>query len=124
MTRSIREVAEMLSTRLAPEGRKYPQDQRGFDDYLRHVEQVICEDGFKMSVQASGAHYCSPRDSVGPWDKVEIGYPSERVEAFMPYAEDADRPTDTVYGYVPIELVVAAIAYHGGFAVNLPAVQP
>lgn len=122
MTRSIREIAETLSARLAPEGRRYP-DKQGLKEYLRHVDQVVCADGFTLSVQASSGHYCHPRDSEGPWDKVEIGFPSERVEAFMPYVEDEERPTDTVYGYVPIELVVAAIAYHGGFAVNLPAVS-
>lgn len=123
MTRSIREIAETLSSRMDPANRQYPE-WRGMGDYLQHVEKVVCADGFTMSVQASASHYCSPRDSKGPWDQVEIGFPSERVEAFMPYVENAEDPTGTVYGWVPIELVIAAIAYHGGFAVNLPAVQP
>ena len=32
----------------------------------------------------------------------------------MPYAEDRERPTDTVYGYVPVEIVERVIEKHGG----------
>lgn len=78
--------------------------------------RVVCADGFSLSVQASGGHYCSPREDRGPWWRVEVGYPSERVEALMPYAEDPAEPTETVYGYVPVEIVDAVIAAHGGIA--------
>lgn len=87
--------------------------------HLHHVPQIICADGFKMSVQASEFHYCTPRDSIGPWHSVEVGFPSERVDAFMEYidgGEDTD-PTSTVYGYVPLAKVAQVIADHGGFAV-------
>lgn len=93
-------------------------ERYGSSVHLTHVPKIECADGFKMSVQASGSHYCTPRDSEGPWNTVEIGYPTERVETFMPYidgGEDED-PTDTVYGYVPIRLVAQAIVDHGGFA--------
>lgn len=86
--------------------------------YLDHVPEIKCADGFKMSVQASKVHYCAPRDSAGPWGMVEVGFPSAKVEAFMPYIDGGEdtNPTDTVYGYVPIDLVVQAIVDHGGFA--------
>ena len=32
----------------------------------------------------------------------------------MPYIEDETRPTETVYGYVPTDVVVAVVAKHGG----------
>lgn len=32
----------------------------------------------------------------------------------MQYAEDEDRPTATVYGYVPVSVVEALIDKHGG----------
>ena len=77
--------------------------------------RVVCADGFSMSVQASGATYCSPRETGDiEYSAVEIGYPSEKVDEFMEWAEDEERPTDTVYGYVPIEVVDAVIAKHGG----------
>ena len=32
----------------------------------------------------------------------------------MPHVEDASKPTDTVYGYVPIEVIEQVITKHGG----------
>jgi hypothetical protein len=85
--------------------------------FLNLLPRVECADGFAMSVQASSTHYCSPRNSFGPWHAVEIGYPTAKVDAFMPYIDDEDSaPTDTVYGYVPIGLVADAIAELGGYA--------
>ena len=83
--------------------------------YLDRVPRIECADGFSMSVQADEFMYCTPRDSVGPWSKVEIGFPSERVEAFMEWAENSDNPTETVYGWVPLEVVAEVIEDHGGF---------
>ena len=83
-------------------------------NHPRQVRVITCADGLKLSVQASFSHYCSPRDSVGPWTAVEIGYPSERVEEFMEYAENPDDPTETVYGWVPVEVVEAVVNSRGG----------
>lgn len=84
-------------------------------DLLDLAPQIVCADGFRLSVQASKTHYCLPRDNEGPWEQVEVGYPSQRVEEFMPYIDgDEHRPTDTVYGYVPVGLVIATIDAHGG----------
>lgn len=41
------------------------------------IDQVVCNDGFTMSVQASQFHYCSPRvDLAESYDSVEVGFPS------------------------------------------------
>jgi hypothetical protein len=80
----------------------------------RQVRSIKCADGLELSVQASDTHYCTPRNSVGPWVEVEIGFPSERVEEFMGYADNPDEPTDTVYGYVPVAVVEAVVNNHGG----------
>lgn len=80
----------------------------------QQVPRLFCADGFNMSVQASDTHYCSPRDAIGPWQSVEVGLPSEPVAELMPYADDAEHPTGTVYGYVPVEVIDAIIAAHGG----------
>ena len=77
-------------------------------------EPVHCADGFNMSVQANNRAYCSPRDNTGPWDSVEVGYPSAYEYCLQPYAEDPNRPTETVYGYVPNKLVHSIIEVHGG----------
>ena len=75
---------------------------------------LVCADGFRVSVQASESHYCQPRSNSGPYSSIELGYPSESVPELMEYAEDADNPTGTVYGWVPVEVVDAVIAAHGG----------
>lgn len=87
-------------------------------DILYHVPRIYCADGFNMSVQTGKAIYCSPRDSRGPWHKVEVGFPSERVEELMEYAEDPTKPVETVYGYVPLEVVVKVVDAHGGIATD------
>ena len=78
--------------------------------------QVECADGFTMSVQVSESHYCRPRENdAGYYFSVEIGFPSAREDLIMEYAEQEDKPTDTVYGYVPVEIVDQVIEKHGGF---------
>jgi len=84
---------------------------------LQHKPQfdkVQCRDGFHMSVQASTTHYCDPRDNVGPYDSVEVGYPETYDYNLIRYAEDPDDPTETVYGYVPGYVIHMIIDSHGG----------
>lgn len=76
--------------------------------------RIECADGFSLSVQASEMHYCSPRQNEGPWDSVELGFPSEVEEMLLDYAESPEAPTETVYGHVPLELVEALVEKHGG----------
>jgi len=83
-------------------------------DFLPLVKPVTCKSGLTLSVQASASHYCSPRDNIGPWSEVEVGFPSQKVDALLPYAEDASDPCDTVYAYVPIEVVEYVIESNGG----------
>lgn len=83
----------------------------------RTIPRLVCADGFSMSVQASEFHYCDPRVSRFPeYRSVEVGFPSERQDELMEWAEDADKPTDTVYGWVPVEVINALIDKHGGLA--------
>ena len=53
--------------------------------------QVVCKDGFTMSVVRNDMAYADENHS-------EIGFPSEEEPWIMPYAEDPERPTRTVYG--------------------------
>jgi len=87
-------------------------------DHPRNRKAVVCADGLILSVQASSTHYCHPRDDFGPYDSVEVGYPSEAVPELMMYAESPQTPTATVYGYVPVELVDSVIAAHGGIVAS------
>ncbi len=88
------------------------------DGAVSNVFPVMrCADGFSMSVQGHRGAYSSPRDDFADhYSAVEVGFPSQRVEALMPYidgGEDTD-PTETVYGYVPIEVIEQIVAEHGG----------
>lgn len=85
-----------------------------YDSYTRTVPPIELMDGTIMSVQANTFTYCEPREDVGPWHQVEIGFPSRVFAQLEPYAEDWANPTATVYGYVPIEIVEEIIAECGG----------
>ena len=67
-----------------------------------------------MSVQASRTHYCTPRDDVGPYTHVEVGFPSSYDFYLNQYAEDPGEPTGTVYGWVPADTIIMCIDAHGG----------
>ena len=82
---------------------------------IKRNKKIICKDGFTMSVQANEGAYCNPRiNEANKYIQVEIGFPSQREELIIEWAEDQDQPTDTVYGYVPIHVVNSVIAKHGG----------
>lgn len=80
--------------------------------------QIICKDGFKMSVQGSKGHYCRPRIMSDLYSHMEIGFPSVKEDALMKYAESPEAPTGTVYGYVPVETIEFVIEKRGGIDVE------
>jgi hypothetical protein len=73
--------------------------------------EAICADGFKMSIQASEDHYCQ-KDDEGSYVSVEVGFPSPPEPLLDEYGDDG------VYGYVPLTVVDAIIAKHGGILLN------
>ena len=108
--------------------------------------KVTCADGFTLSVIAGGGTYCFPRpalcfhtgdfesvhepdgrfdhvvhDYPGPFEEVEVGFPSIRPEPWSEwhiYADDEGDPTEIVYGRVPVSLVRALVELHGGERLN------
>ena len=77
------------------------------------AKQITCTDGTKLSVQASRTHYCKPREDTGPYSHVEVGFPSiAPPDTWSKYAEEWDKPTDTVYAGIPVELVEEFISEH------------
>lgn len=84
----------------------------------RVVEKIICEDGFFFSVQASATHYCSPReDDSFPYSTLEVAYPSEVEVLIKEYAENRENLKGSVYGHVPLSLILKVIDKHGGIKV-------
>ena len=84
----------------------------------KRINSVVrCHDGFRMSVQASHEHFCTPRQDKGPYTHVEVGYPNRLEELLLPYADGAStiaglRPT--LYVNVPAEVVLETIEMHAG----------
>ena len=78
-------------------------------------EEILCADGFSMSVQASRFNYCAPRiDGAHKYTEVEVGFPSHYEPLLASYAEDKEDYTGTVYGYVPIQVIINVCVKHGG----------
>ena len=75
-----------------------------------HRDCVETASGALLSVQASDFHYCLPRDDMGPYTHVEVEHP-DAPEEWAPR-----RSWETIYAYVPIEMVAAEIDRLGGFA--------
>ena len=75
---------------------------------------LVLKSGLSLSVQASSYHYCEPRSDSGPYSSFEIGFPSEKIDKIMEYAEDPESPTATVYGYVPSQVVLEIIQDNQG----------
>ena len=79
-----------------------------------------------MSVQANEGAYCTPRiDKAAKYTAVEVGFPSDRENLLMDWAESPEKPTETVYGYVPATQITLVVAKHGGIVSGeLPAGIP
>jgi len=102
--------------------------------------KIRCVDGFALSVIAHWGAHCRPRPAIpevelyfggdtgisndpanfpGPYTHVEVGFPSAKPEPWADweeYCENPGNPTETVYGYVPADMVRSLIASHGGEA--------
>ena len=76
----------------------------------------MCADGFSISVQVGYGLYCKPyKNNADHYDEVELGFPNKEDLMIKDYAEDCDNLCNTVYPYVPVELVDGLIRKHGGF---------
>ena len=88
---------------------------------IRLLERGFSAIGFSISIQASSCHYCEPRRTFeGPYTEVELGFPSCSEELLIPYMEDdCCKPENTVYPYVPVEVVDKVIKKHGGIVYDV-----
>ena len=90
--------------------------QKNESEYKRR-QRIVCLDGFSMSVQADSSMFCSPReDGIDTkYIEVEVGYPSEEDVLLNEYVEGNNKSyTNSVYPWVPVEVVKAVIDKHGG----------
>ena len=84
-----------------------------------HNPRITCKDGFTISVQAHEGAYCQ-RNTDGVPVTVECRFPSTapKTAELRNYAECFANTgyTETVYGWVPVEVVQAELDAHGGIA--------
>lgn len=77
--------------------------------------RVICKDGYSVSIQANVYVYCEPRENKKDfYSEVELGFPNQYDELLDDYNADPLESIDTIYGYVPVELVDLLLEKHGG----------
>ena len=87
------------------------------------LPQIVCVDGFKMSVQVGFSLYSTPKKVAKRYSAVEIGFPSDHeplIEEFAEtfHQEDTTDYTDTVYPYVPVRIVDKVLKKHGGIDIT------
>lgn len=83
-----------------------------FGFYVR--PRVWCRDGFNISIQGGEGSYSTPRKNVKEFMAMECGYPNRVEELILEFADDPANPTETIYGWVPIEIIQQVIDKHGG----------
>ncbi len=86
---------------------------------FQQTKKLKLANGVELSIQAGKHHYCSPSQDTpngdyNDYDEFEVGFPTEKIDSLMPYAEEPDNPTQTVYSYVPKDLLREIIAAAGG----------
>ena len=86
----------------------------------RVVQPIECEDGYKLSVQASGMHYCTDAKgrrefyfAVAP-EGPELPFATVEVQASDVPDSWEEYDDIGVYPFVPVEMVRALIDSHGG----------
>jgi hypothetical protein len=91
------------------------------EPWIQFRPRVECSDGFSVSIQASHGTYCQPRNNHGGYYQVELGYPNQIVNSWLEFMEgdfEFTNPCDTVYSYVPVEIVFEELLKHGELKVD------
>ena len=87
------------------------------------LPRIHCKDGFNISIQVNKGNYCASENGVRTfgtnWELVEWGFPSEQIDgekynAEEIFYEEKIDTTQSVGGYVEIELMDALLQEHGG----------
>lgn len=93
-------------------GRTYTGEARE----QRIFPEMVCSDGFKMSVQGHFGAYSYPRDDFADhYDQVEIMCHADPI---LDESGGHEVDGEKVYGYVPIATVLRVIESHGGLALS------
>jgi hypothetical protein len=78
-------------------------------EHCPRAKRLDITDELSISIQANQGAYCLPRTnlpSYKDYHEFELGFPNFVPPAYiMQYAEDSSCPENTVYGYVPYDLI-------------------
>lgn len=92
--------------------------ERDYNNNYFYLPRIRCNDGFSISIQVNNGNYCASENGTRQfgfnWVEVEWGFPSEEIDAVKYNAEDKNNITNTVGGYVDINLIDELIEEHGG----------
>lgn len=101
---------EMHSLGAGGYGREYKGDRSANSTIF---PEMVCADGFRMSVQGHYGAYSYPRDDFADqYSQVEIM--CQREDLFETLGRGYDVGEDRIYPYVPVDTVLQAIEAHGG----------
>lgn len=83
---------------------------------MQLARRLVLADGTQLSVQAGDGAYCEPRKTMPYflYESFEIGFPSSVIPEISKFAENEDDLTETVYPYVPVDVVRSVINARGG----------
>lgn len=97
---------------------RFKELERDYNNNYFYLPRIRCNDGFSISIQVNNGNYCASENGTRQfgfnWVEVEWGFPSEEIDGVKYNAEDEDNTTDTVGGYVDINLIDGLIEEHGG----------
>ncbi len=90
---------------------------------FRELPDLICKDGFGMSLQASSGHYCYPQKlcvNFAAYEEFEVKFLSLLNLKDIELLQSADfyqvDDPEAIYEFVPREVIESIIASHGGIA--------
>jgi hypothetical protein len=81
-------------------------------------KRVVFNNGGSISMQASNMNYSNPQDNEGPYNSIELGYPSKGTELpqdVLDHWENINNdPHTSIFAYVPAEAIKKLIDANGG----------
>ena len=82
------------------------------------IEPIRCMNGLIISVQCTSSHRANRREVYvnSEWATCECGFPNRELQELKEYAEVQEHLLDTVYNYVPVDLVIKILNDNGGIA--------
>ena len=88
-----------------------------YDNEFFFLPRIYCKDGFNISIQVHQGNYCASENGIRTfgldWKLVEWGFPSEYIDG-KKYKAESSPTTESVGGYVEIELMDELCEEHGG----------